>query len=161
MVVMRTSRRIFFTMYSRVNPYPPSAWMAASAAAMPASEARYLAIAPSVLRNFSPSSSRAETSIRPSRGVNLTALESRLNTTWRTRRSSALIVISSGSLIRVSSIPPRLARSECIETALRRISGIATRECSSSIRPASILARSSTSLISESRCLPASRTSST
>ena len=50
---------------------------------------------------------------------------------------------------------------ECIDTAVRRRSGTATSESSSSSRPASILARSSTSLISESRCLPASRTSLT
>src|SRR5207302_1319903 len=33
-----------------------------------------------------PSSSRAETSTRPSAGVNLTALDTRLKTIWRTRR---------------------------------------------------------------------------
>src|ERR671936_312515 len=97
----------------------------------------------------SPSSSRAEMSIRPSRGVNLTALEIRLKTTWRRRRSSAVTVISSGSVIRVSSIPPRLARSECMETALLRTSGIATRESSRSMRPVSFLARLSNSLMTE------------
>jgi hypothetical protein len=63
------------------------------------------------------SSARAETSIRPSGGVNLTALERRLNPTWRTRRSSAVMVISSGSVVSESSMPPRLALSACIETA--------------------------------------------
>ncbi len=50
MVVMRTSRLIFSTMYSCVYPYPPSAWMLASAAALPASVAMYFAMAPSVFR---------------------------------------------------------------------------------------------------------------
>ena len=51
-------------------------------------------------------------------GVNLTALETRLKTIWRTRRSSAVIVISSGSVLRASAMPPPLARSLSIETAL-------------------------------------------
>src|SRR6266576_231019 len=103
-----------------------------------------------------PSSRRADTSMRPSGGVNLTALERRLNTTWRTRRSSAVTAISAGSVVRLRSTPLRLACSECSETALRRRSGMATSESSRSMRPASILARSRTSLISDSRCLPAS-----
>jgi hypothetical protein len=74
---------------------------------------------------------------------------------------SAVIVISSGSVSMASVSPAPLARSLSIETALLRISGIATEESSSSMRPASILARSRTSLISESRCLPASSTSLT
>src|SRR5438552_1478968 len=78
-----------------------------------------------------------------------------------TRRSSAVIPISAGSAVSASATPPWAARSECIETALRRSSGSATWDSSSSILPASILARSRTSLISESRCLPASSTSLT
>src|SRR3954452_8753687 len=108
-----------------------------------------------------PSTERAETSTRPSGGVNLIAFESRLNTTCRTRRSSASTVTSSPSTSRLSAIPPRLARSPCIVTPLRRMSAIETSEKRSSRRPASILARSSTSLMSASRCRPASSTSST
>src|SRR5581483_8754381 len=108
-----------------------------------------------------PSVNRADTSIRPSGGVNLIAFESRLKTTWRTRRSSASTVISSGSTVRPTAIRPRVARSPCIVTPLRRTSAIATVERSSSRCPASIFARSSTSLISDRRCRPASRTSAT
>src|SRR5215472_14698553 len=81
----------------------------------------------------SPSSSRAETPTRPPSGVNLTALERRLNTIWRTRRSSAAIVISPGSVDRPSSTPLRLACSECMETALPSTAGTSTCESSSSM----------------------------
>ncbi len=56
-----------------------------------------------------PSSSRAETSTRPPAGVNLTAFDRRLKTIWRTRRPSALIVISSGSVVS-DELDPAAAR---------------------------------------------------
>ena len=88
----------------------------------------------------------------PPCGVNLTAFESRLNTTWRMRRSSASTSSTSGSGSRVQlrprswsrapgPSPPRAPGLRAARTAPR----------SSSTCPASTLDRSRMSLISSSR----------
>ena len=102
---------------------------------------------------------RAETSTRPSAGREL----DRVGEEVEDDLAHASLVGRDRDLLRLGvegEREPAAARAlACIETALRRMSGIATCESSSSMRPASILARSRTSLISESRCLPASSTS--
>jgi hypothetical protein len=79
--------------------------------------------------------------------------------------AEAALIGGDRDLLRVggeeSPTPARAALSECMETAPRSTSGRSTWDRSSSIRPASIFARSRTSLISESRCRPAASTSST
>src|SRR5437763_5478751 len=108
-----------------------------------------------------PSVSRAETSTRPPVGVNLTALDSKLKITWRSLRSSARIVISAGWSVRSSATPARRARSACMVRPASSAWRNENSERASSIFPASILERSRMSLMSDSRCLPDSSTSST
>ena len=105
---------------------------------------------------------RARPRLRPRRlfGVNLTAFESRLKTTWRTRRSSPRTMSTSG---RARVRAGHRARSPARAPSRRRARApraARTRAISSSTCPASTFERSSTSLISDSRWFPDERMSS-
>ena len=99
--------------------------------------------------------SRATASEIVPRSVNLQALLRRLKRAWRTFvRSARIVPISSGQ--HISRRFEFFAASGCM-TAAMSLTKPATSKLSrySSILPASILERSSTALISSSRCLPA------
>src|SRR6266446_5394860 len=91
----------------------------------------------------------------PLSGVNLTALESKLNTTCLTFRSSASMTSIAGSTSRLRAMPWRPARSRTMVRPFSRISGRAKRPTSSSIRPASTFERSRMSLMSDREVPPA------
>ena len=104
---------------------------------------------------------RVATTTLPPAGVNLTAFERRLKTTWRTRRSSPRTRSTSGASSSESWTPfsgRPLAHHH--DAALERLAQRERRRRSSSTCPASTFDRSSTSLISESRWWPDERMSS-
>jgi hypothetical protein len=89
--------------------------------------------------------------------VNLLALDKRLNRIWRTRVTSARMAPRSGASSRVSVLP-FFSISGATVVATASTAGPSSKVSRwSSILPASILERSSTSLISASRCRPAAR----
>ena len=109
----------------------------------------------------SPSTREVATTMLPPVGVNLTAFESRLKTTWRNRRSSPSTRSTSGASSSESSDAALRGRARAPSRRRARAPRAARRSAtSSSTWPASTLDRSSTSLISASRWLPDERMSS-
>ena len=100
-------------------------------------------------------SSRATSRRTVPPSVNLQALERRLNRLWRTLVRSACMPPRSSGQWTSSRLAFFWASGWIVVTTSRIMSGTSKVSSISSILPDSILARSSTSLISASRCLPA------
>ena len=105
----------------------------------------------SSIQSTCPSVRRAPASVTVPRSVNLLALESRLKSTCRTRVTSAWMIPISGSSANARTLPFFSISGATVDATASIASDRSKSSRWSSILPASILERSSTSLISASR----------